>query len=149
MTTIDPRTVKHLGRNLYAAPDPLAWLALADVYEEAGDEQKAKLWRRRGEAYARLYQCAQRSAADTQDGYRFACVGRYNVYLHRRKKTVLVVVDGAGRKLRFLSRKGNLWSIHCAAAKANLDRYLARKCIELIDWCGAHEDGKVKGDTEQ
>lgn len=54
---------RALTRHYIARPDPLAWLAAADLLEEAGDTVGARKWRRRGEWYTAIRRAIGDAAA--------------------------------------------------------------------------------------
>ena len=43
--------------------------------------------------------------------------------------------------VRLAAVKGNLWTVECGSAMADLPAYLAQKCLALIDWCEAFQRG--------
>ncbi len=142
------KTERQLKKNYLSDPDPVAWLVMADYFEEHGDDASARKWRRRAESFAELFGSAKLIVAEfkgASTGFTIGgdSIGRYSIGLHRKKKTIRLFVSVTlGARLRFHPYKSNLWALECAAAKADLDKYLTRKCLEVIDYCGDHEDGK-------
>lgn len=68
------RTFRRLAHAYIARPDPAAWLLAADILEECGRDEEARLWRRRAEWYP-----AMRDAVQAQADY--AATNNYRLFL--------------------------------------------------------------------
>ena len=124
MNTLRALTYAHLSR-----PDPVAWLAAADLYEERGqkgDAEIARLWRRRGEWYPPLMKLVEELRGCALHAERDLRLGPFTVGLRRARRSVVVHAwgrDPVNPAYAFW------WGYHAKEGR----RYLTRCAVTMID----------------
>ncbi len=146
----DELFVRNMLRRHIASPDPVAWLAAADHFEEKGDAESARKWRRRGEWYPILHPIAKllmKPGTPRGSGDR-AIVGPFEVRFSRKTSSMLVEAFRVSSTAHERQAKSLYWAhdgegamtpVHGSSqwrvhVSENRDVYLNGRVIDLIDW---------------
>lgn len=137
MTTDRRKLLRQMTGAYLARPDPVAWLAAADIYEEAGDQKKAALWRRRGElfpplleAYAKFWLEAKKAAWLWMPTLRLPLGGVEVIICQNYTRSSFVVEAG---------RTGVTFETFVVRAYEPQTRYVTAKLMKVVDWVGRQE----------
>lgn len=126
-TNVCPRTLRHLVGAYLARPDPDAWNAAADLFEEAGDLRSATRWRRRARWYpplAKAWVEATRPDARWVTDVRLGrLVALFMTDFGKARHAVVCLLRASDR----VQVHGERWQTGRA------DSYDARKIVSLID----------------
>lgn len=136
------RTLRSLLVDHISRPDPVAWMAAADVYEECGDDKQAAFWRRRAKWFDPIL---DRYGEEAKTLY-----GK-DIFRPHKQKRVLSVSDKAHLhfKTRMLTTRVSLMAVAPGAAYVSCRvevftelwmhnsvekvRYTNRRALALID----------------
>lgn len=140
MTAVCKRTLRALTGSYLSRPDVQAWLAAADLYEEAGEGETARLWRRRATYYPPLV-IAWRESVPPLDPtrirrYSWAECGSWRVRFVRFQEIIYAYVydpDGVSQTQRHFTPE-------VTGGRLATERYATRKLLELIDRFGVSWD---------
>lgn len=138
MTTDRRKLLRQMTGAYLARPDPVAWLAAADIYEEAGDQKKAALWRRRGElfpplleAYAKFWLEAKKAAWLWMPTLRLPLGGVAAMISQNATRSSFVAEALCGR---------HSVGVFIRRAYEPQTRYVTAKLMKVVDWVG-RQDG--------
>lgn len=138
MTTDRCKLLRQMTGDYLARPDPVAWLAAADIHEEAGDQKKAALWRRRGELFPFLlakYEAFWRKAKEAgwvrMRNERFLLGGVAAMISQNATRSSFVAEAVCGR---------HSVGVFIRRAYEPQTRYVTAKLMKVVDWVG-RQDG--------
>lgn len=136
-----------MTRRYLKEPDPEAWLALADLFEEHGETKDAALWRRRAAWFPTLSTALldRRPATHPGAGCRTICLGfwEFVFFSHNAPglfapRVEIEAARAAPPLLPWLWMRGVFRVAHAASRKT----YWTERVLGVIDWCGAVEGGR-------
>lgn len=136
-TTVCPRTLRSLVGAYLARPCVELWLVAGDLYEEAGDEANAALWRRRARWFPVLWAKWQEMLpiidTDAEGDRRLVTFAVYRRRLQMIRyygdRLAWVWMDYLGGGYKLLGQ----WITNSSEG----DRYAVKKILDLIDAYGA------------
>jgi hypothetical protein len=144
-------TLRGLLGQYLSHPDPEAWLAAGDYFEERGDMEQAELWRLRARHFGTIENAISAVLGDVIG--RNVEVGNWSIWFGRRNKSVRlrrfrfkgeqVRPDGFGtygtreaRILAFMYLEGMRWRIKSLTENRS---HRTRKVLSLIGCLAYHE----------
>lgn len=133
MTATDPRLIRRLTGSYLSDPRPDDWQVAADHFEESGDIENARLWRRRGQWYLPLRQAFDWLIPDAARGLSsVAHPGVFQVDFRRSKSCVCITATWGRAAIRDGRGKGNQIQLREADNPVARRRFTSR-LVGLID----------------